>query len=161
VWQSLFTVTNAVALVAWAVLILAPRRPAPLSLILYLGVGLLCAAYVAMFGALLLGWADPVRDAGLAATNFGDYSIAGLKNAFRSEGAIAVGWTHYLALDLFTGLWIARDADAKHFARLAPAPVLLLTFLAGPLGLLIWLIVRERRARGPGGWARKGKTPAG
>lgn len=160
-WQALFSLTNAIALAMWLVLILAPRRPVPLSLVLYLGVGLLCLAYVAMFAALLLGWADPVRDAGLGATNFTDYSIAGLKDAFRSEGAIAVGWTHYLALDLFTGLWIARDADAKGFSRLVQAPVLLVTFLAGPVGLLTWLFMRERRARGAGGWTRKGKTPGG
>ena len=58
-----------------------------------------------------------------------------------------LGWTHYLAFDLFTGLWIARDADNKAFGRLVQAPVLVLTFLAGPLGLLIWLVLRERRAR--------------
>jgi len=160
-WQTLFSVTNAIALAMWAVLILLPRRPFPLSLVLYAGVGLLCLVYVAMLAALLAGWADPVRDAGLPAVDFADYSIAGLKSTFRSEGAIAVGWTHYLALDLFTGLWIARDADAKGFSRVAQAPVLLLTFLAGPAGLLVWLFVRERRARGPGGWTRKRKTPAG
>jgi hypothetical protein len=160
-WQALFSLTNAVALIAWAVLVLAPRKPLALSAVLYLGVGLLCLAYAAMLAGLVLGWADPVRDAGLGQTDLSNYSVAGLKDAFRSDGAIVVGWTHYLALDLFTGLWIARDADAKGFSRIAQAPVLLLTFLAGPLGLLLWLAVRERRARGPGGWTRKRKTPAG
>jgi hypothetical protein len=160
-WQTLFALTNAVALAMWIVLIVLPRRPLPLALALYGGVGLLCLAYVAMFAALIAGWADPVRDAGLPAMAFGDYSVAGLKDAFRSEGAIVVGWTHYLALDLFAGLWIARDGDAKGFSRFAQAPVLLLTFLAGPAGLLVWLVVRERRARGPGGWTRKRNTPAG
>jgi hypothetical protein len=160
-WQTLFSLTNAVALAMWIVLVLLPRRPLPLALVLYAGVGLLCLAYVAMLGALLAGWADPVRDAGLPALDMADYSVAGLENAFRSQGAIVVGWTHYLALDLFTGLWIARDADAKRFSRLVQVPFLLLTFLAGPAGLLAWLVVRERRARGPGGWTRKRKTPAG
>lgn len=160
-WQALFSVTNLVAVAAWLVLLLAPRRPLALSFVLYAGVGLLCLVYVAMVATLLAGWADPVRDAGLPPMDLANYSVAGLKDAFRSDGAIAVGWTHYLALDLFTGLWIARDADAKHFSRLGQSPFLLLTFLAGPAGLLGWLVVRERRARGPGGWSRKGKTPAG
>ena len=160
-WQTLFSLTNAIALAMWIVLIVLPRRPFPLALVLYAGVGLLCLAYVAMLAALLAGWAEPVRDAGLPPMDFTDYSIAGLKDAFRSEGSIAVGWTHYLALDLFTGLWIARDADAKGFSRIAQAPILLLTFLAGPAGLLVWLFVRERRARGAGGWTSKRKTPAG
>ena len=160
-WQTLFSLANAVALSMWVVLVALPRRPFPLALVLYAGVGLLCLAYVAMIAALVAGWADPVRDAGLPPMDFGEYSVAGLKDAFRSEAAIVIGWTHYLALDLFTGLWIARDADAKGFSRLAQAPVLLLTFLVGPAGLLVWLVVRERRARGPGGWTRKRKTPAG
>ena len=160
-WQALFSLTNVVAVAAWLMLLLAPRRPAPLALVLYLGVGLLCLAYVAMFVALFGGLADPVLDAGAPAPSLMDYSVAGLKGFFRSDGGLVLGWTHYLALDLFTGLWIARDGDAKGFSRLAQAPVLVATFLAGPLGLLIWLAIRERRARGPGGWARKGKTPAG
>jgi hypothetical protein len=160
-WPALFSITNAIALVAWAILLLAPRRPAPLAIVLYLGVGLLCLIYAASFAALFAGWADPARDAGVPPHTLIDYSVEGLKPFFRSDGGIVVGWTHYLALDLFTGLWIARDADHKGFSRLAQAPVLLLTFIAGPLGLLIYLIVRERRARGPGGWTRKRKTPAG
>ncbi len=160
-WPALFSFTNGVALVAWALLILAPRRPAPLAIVLYLGVGLLCLIYAASFVAMFAGWADPVRDAGVPPPSLAEYSIAGLKPFFRSDGGLVVGWTHYLALDLFTGLWIARDADNKGFARLTQAPILLLTFLAGPLGLLIYLVVRERRARGPGGWTRKRKTPAG
>ena len=159
-WQSLFTLTNAVALIAWALLLFAPRKPAPLSLVLYLGVGLLSLAYAVMFVLLFGGFADPVRDAGAAAVDFTNYSVAGLKPFFRSDGGIVLGWTHYLAFDLFAGLWIARDADAKGFSRIAQAPFLVLTFLAGPLGLLAWLLVRERRARATG-WSRKGKTPAG
>lgn len=58
-----------------------------------------------------------------------------------------IGWTHYLAFDLFIGQWIAKDADHKGFSRVTQAPILLLTLLAGPMGLLIWLLIRERRAR--------------
>src|SRR3546814_18320544 len=58
-----------------------------------------------------------------------------------------VGWVHYLAFDLFAGMWIARDADQKGFSRIVQFPLLVLTLLAGPVGLLAWLIVRERRAR--------------
>ena len=159
-WQSLFTLTNAVALAAWVTLIALPRRPFPLALVLYGGVALLCLAYAAMFAMLFGGLADPVRDAGAPLPDLANYSVGGLQAFFRSEGGIVLGWTHYLALDLFTGLWIARDADAKGFARLVQAPVLLVTLLAGPLGLLVWLLVRERRARAAG-WTRKKKTPVG
>jgi len=146
-WATLFTLTNAVAFLGWAALAFLPRRPAVHSLILYVGVGILCLAYAAMFIALFGGLADPARVAGAGAPDLTDYSIPGLRALFMSDGGIVLGWTHYLAFDLFVGLWIARDADAKGFPRLAQLPVLFATLMAGPIGLVIWLAVRERRAR--------------
>ena len=144
-WQSIFALTNAIALAGWLALLLAPRRPLVLSLVLYAGVALLCAIYAAMFVALLGGLVDPVRAPGAEAASISDYSVRGLRALFASDGGVTVGWTHYLALDLFAGLWIARDADAKGVGRVVQAPILLVTFMAGPLGLLIWLIVRGPR----------------
>ncbi len=42
---------------------------------------------------------------------------------------------------------IARDADAKGFGRVLQVPFLAATFIAGPVGLLGWLFVREPAAR--------------
>lgn len=159
-WDTLFGFTNLVALVGWIVLLFLPRKPLPLSLVLYLGVGLLCLAYAAMFAGLFGALVDPVRDPGAPLPSLLNYSVDGLQDFFRSDGGLVLGWTHYLAFDLFVGLWIARDADGKQIGRLVQAPVLLLTYFAGPIGLLVWLIVRERQARAAG-WARTRKTPAG
>ena len=145
-WQTLFEVTNLIAVLAWALLLFAPRRPLALTLVLYAGIGLLCLIYTALFLALLAGWLDPVRNPG-SAPSLTDYSVRGLMALFASEGGIVVGWTHYLALDLFTGLWIARDGDGKRISRFVQAPILFATFMAGPFGLLLWLIVREPAAR--------------
>ena len=71
----------------------------------------------------------------------------GLRALFMSDAGVVIGWTHYLAFDLFTGLWIARDADAKGFGRVLQVPFLAATFIAGPVGLLSWLVVREPTAR--------------
>ncbi len=146
-WSALFGLTNIVALVSWAALLLLPRGPRLSALILYAGVGLLCLAYVGIIVSSHAGWVDPGRLPGAPPPNFLDYNIAGLRNLFLSDAGMVLGWTHYLALDLFAGLWIAKDADNKGFSRLVQAPFLLLTFLAGPVGLLLWLLVRERRAR--------------
>lgn len=135
-WSAIFSATNAISLIAWALLILGPRGPKAAAIILYFGVGLLCLAYTAMFISQL-------------ETVFrGDFTgISGIRSLFANDGGIVLGWTHYLAFDLFIGQWIAKDADHKGFARIAQAPVLLLTLFAGPIGLLIWLFIRERRAR--------------
>ena len=146
-WAAIFTLTNVIALAGWAALAFLPRRPAVHSLILYAGVATLCLAYAAMITVLFGGLADPARVPGATEPDLMDYSVAGLRAFFMSDGGIVLGWTHYLAFDLFVGLWIGRDADAKGFSRLAQLPILILTLMAGPIGLLIWLIVRERRAR--------------
>lgn len=150
-WAGLFGFTNLVAVIGWAMLLLLPRRPAVLSIVLFAGVGLLCLAYAAMFGALFFGGVDPGRVAGAPSAGLGtyleNYSIEGIRSLFMSDAGIVIGWTHYLAFDLFVGLWIARDGDGKGLSRWLQLPFLVLTFVAGPVGLLLWLIVRERRTR--------------
>lgn len=135
-WSTLFAATNAIALVAWALLIFGPRGSRTAAIVLYFGVGLLCLAYAAMFVAQF----DSLIGDGVT-------GIEGIRALFAKDGGIVLGWTHYLAFDLFIGQWIAKDADHKGFSRIAQAPVLLLTLFAGPIGLLIWLVIRERRAR--------------
>lgn len=144
-WGLLFSAVNVLALIAWVLLIFLPRAPAILSAVMYAGVGILCLVYSVCLIGILAGF---LPSEGGAGANF--TTIEGVRAIFGSDGGVTVGWTHYLAFDLFVGLWIARDADAKHFSRLVQAPILVATFMAGPLGLLIWLAVRERRARGQG-----------
>lgn len=135
-WSTLFNASNAISLVAWALLILGPRSPRMAAIILYFGAGLLCLLYSVFF----LSQLETVFS--------GDFTgIEGIRALFQSDGGVVLGWTHYLAFDLFIGQWIAKDADHKRFSRITQAPVLLLTLFAGPIGLLVWMIVRERRAR--------------
>lgn len=147
-WDQLFGAVNLIALVAWIALILLPRWPALLAALLYLGVGLLCLVYAVCLVGVLSGL---IATEGGGGANFS--TIEGVRAIFASDLGVTIGWTHYLAFDLFVGIWIARDADAKHIYRLAQAPVLLATFLAGPLGLLLWLAIREPAARRLGRWS--------
>ena len=144
-WAGLFSMVNVMALIAWAGLIALPRWPALLSGILYLGAGLLCLIYAVCLIGLLSGL---IPNAGGGGADF--TTIEGVRSIFASDAGVTIGWTHYLAFDLFVGLWIARDADAKGVSRFIQAPILLATFMAGPLGLLIWLALREPAARRQG-----------
>ena len=146
-WATLFSLTNAVAMCGWLALAVLPRKPLTLSAVLYLGVGLLCLAYATLFILSIGQLIDPMRVAGTAEPDLLDYSIAGLRPLFMSDGGIVIGWTHYLAFDLFVGLWIARDADSKGIGRLVQLPFLFFTLMAGPIGLLSWLLFRETRSR--------------
>ena len=144
-WPVIFSLINILALLGWVLLIFFPRKPLTHSAVLYLGVALLCLIYAVCFALFLSGSVDPGAISG--AGEPGATSIEGVRALFMSDGGVVIGWTHYLAFDLFTGLWIARDADAKRFGRVWQSPFLLATFIAGPVGLLAWLVARERAAR--------------
>lgn len=145
-WDLLFVMTNGIAGAGWVALAILPRSERVLGAVLIAGVGLLCAFYLVMFAGLVAGLVDPVRDSGRAAPTF-EYTVGGLKAMFAARGAIVIGWTHYLAFDLFVGLWIARDADQCRVGRPMQIPFFLATFLAGPIGLLAWLLARGRLVR--------------
>lgn len=141
-WDTLFLLVNYWAFGGWLLLAFAPRGPKILALVLYAGVFLLALAYAIMLIGFVTGTIDPGGPGGGSFT-----TLAGVMKLFDSPGGATLGWTHYLAFDLFTGLWIARDADNKGFSRIVQIPFLFLTLMVGPVGLLAWLIVRERRAR--------------
>ena len=69
-------------------------------------------------------------------------TLGGVTAMLSVPGAALAGWIHYLAFDLMTGLFIANNA-AKHgigYAWLLPC--LVLTFLLGPIGLLLYMLIR-------------------
>ncbi|MBK8986643.1 MAG: DUF4281 domain-containing protein [Chloroflexi bacterium] len=57
------------------------------------------------------------------------------------EGALA-GWSHMLALDLFTGAWIYRQCRRLGAPAWVRIPALLFTLMTGPFGLLLFLVWR-------------------
>jgi hypothetical protein len=141
-WDTIFLLANYWAFAGWIALAFLPRGPKTLAAILYAGVFLLCLAYAVMIIGFLTGGIDSGGAGGADFT-----TLNGVMKLFDSPGGAALGWTHYLAFDLFVGMWIARDADQKGFSRIVQFPFLFLTLMAGPVGLFGWLVMRERRAR--------------
>jgi hypothetical protein len=58
------------------------------------------------------------------------------------EGA-TIGWTHFLAFDLFVGHWIYRDSRLRNFSVWLMGPILFLTLMLGPVGFLLYLITKQ------------------
>ena len=145
-WDAIFSFTNIVALLGWVVLAVWTRTPRTFAIVLNLGVGLLCLTYAILVVMLFANLVNPGRIPGTAEPDLLVYSIAGLRPLFMSDGGIVIGWTHYLAFDLFVGRWIARDADTKGVGRLAQLPFLFVTLMAGPIGLLSWILFRQIRS---------------
>src|SRR5437016_3412191 len=77
-------------------------------------------------------------------------TLDGIRHLLGSPVGAAAGWAHFLVFDLFVGRWIYLDSRDRRISPLATAPVLVLTVLAGPLGLGAYLAVRAARPRSPG-----------
>jgi hypothetical protein len=79
-----------------------------------------------------------------AGTTSGDFSsLAGVRELFSSDWALLAGWVHYLAFDLFVGAWIAAQGERAGLSRLFLVPVLPLTFLFGPMGFFLFIVLRR------------------
>ncbi len=75
-------------------------------------------------------------------------TLQGVRQLFSNDWALLAGWVHYLAFDLFVGAWIARDAARANLSRLVLVPVLPLTFLFGPAGFLLFVIIKAASGKG-------------
>jgi hypothetical protein len=129
-WDALFGAASSSALVAWAALILLPRWPVLVRMLRY---GLLTGLAL-LYVTLIFGYFFGVEGGGFN-------SITQVRALFASDPVLVAGWVHYLAFDLFVGLWIASQADAIGFNRFLQAPILAATFMFGPLGLLLFYAV--------------------
>ena len=130
-----FSLASTVAMVGWVALLLLPRWPLLVSTLRFGVIGLLSIAYV----TLIMVYFFRVEGGG-----FG--SITEVRQLFLSDGGLLAGWIHYLAFDLFVGLWIADRADRAALGRLIQAPILIATFMFGPLGLLMFYATRGAQA---------------
>lgn len=134
VHQRAFMVLNATTAPWWLAMIVLPRSRVTARLVDRMPVVL--AGLGVSYGALLFSNAADER------IDFTDAESV-RRGLQRPEGFLA-GWAHYLAFDLFVGRWIWRTAlDDDRGCRIA----LLLTWLAGPLGLTVFLAQRRIRPR--------------
>jgi hypothetical protein len=128
-----YRIMNLTPLLWWLAMIIAPKWRITKALTTSRG---LFAGLAIFYSAFLL---KAITEVG--PLNYGMYE-QGPRRLFKSNAGILAGWAHYLAFDLFVGVWIYRTGLAeKRSTRLS----LLLTFLAGPLGLLSFLVQRGLR----------------
>jgi hypothetical protein len=132
-----FKLANGTALLAWIALVCSPSRVAWAPAVWRVtGRWLPLALAVVYLAMLATHW----RGQG----GFG--SIAEVRALFDVPGALVAGWVHYLAFDLFVGSWIAERAGAAHMPHALLVPILLMTFMFGPLGLLAFALLKPKVA---------------
>jgi hypothetical protein len=131
-----FSIVNLIATASWILLVILPRQRWVTEIVTRVAVPLFFAiVYV-----------------GIVATTFGRTpggftTLAAVGTLFSNPWALLAGWVHYLAFDLLVGTWEARDAREHGVPHLLLVPCLVLTFLFGPAGWLLYRGVRLARKK--------------
>ena len=133
--ETVFSITSAGAMVAWVALIAARFIPALRRWVDPAAGYVLPALLSAAYGVLLFSYWSQSDGGGFA-------SLASVSALFAVPEVLLAGWIHYLAFDLFVGGWIARTGSAAGISPLLLTPILLATFLAGPVGYLAYVLLR-------------------
>jgi hypothetical protein len=130
--ELVFLVCNNGVLPAWVLLAVAPHWVWTQRIVHAVWIpAVLGIAYAAAFAT------SPGMPEG---AGFG--SLPGVMLAFSVPHFALAGWIHYLAFDLFVGAWEVRDARRNGIHHLWVVPCLLLTLMLGPIGLLLYVVVR-------------------
>ena len=135
-----YLAANWIAMAFWLVMILArfikPMRGWADPLCGYIVPALFALTYLIML-AMKLGGAQ--GDMG---------TLQGVQTLFAQPNMLLVAWVHYLAFDMFVGGWISRTGDAEGVSPWLLTPILLLTLFFGPVGFLLFVLLRLVRRRG-------------
>jgi hypothetical protein len=79
----------------------------------------------------------------VAAVVVGDPGPQTVGALLATPAGATIAWVHFLAFDVFVGRWAYLDSRIRGVHPVVMAPILLLTFLFGPMGLLSYLVVRS------------------
>jgi hypothetical protein len=142
-WESTFTVVNFWPLAFWLLLAFGRRTELTAKIVLFGGTLPLALTYTVLMVMFLTGSIDPVRPLGAAAAPMDFTKLSGVMALLASKGGATIGWIHYLAFDLFVGLWVARNADRYAIARWVQVPLLFFVLMFGPIGLVLYLLLRQ------------------
>jgi len=138
----IFKIANWLVLAGWLALVLAPIRRAPLVLAARIAAAAVATIYVCLLVRGLISGPGLPEGAGFS-------TLDGVVALLSRPEAILGAWVHFLAFDLFVGSWMAEDAPKAGVPHWLLIPLLGLTLMAGPAGLLLYLLVaafRRRRA---------------
>ncbi|MFT5675508.1 MAG: hypothetical protein ACI808_001439 [Paraglaciecola sp.] len=135
-FEQLFASAGSLAMLGWLILVFLPRGWKWLNLIASMLIPLILSVLYSFLIARYFFSAGGGFD-----------SLANVQRLFTYPAVALAGWVHYLAFDLFVGGIIAKQADEIGLSRLLQAPVLLLTFMFGPFGYLLFMLIKVAMLR--------------
>ena len=136
-FENIYLIANLGIIPFWLLLILAPQSRATQILVNSIILPLiLSTAYVyIIYQTILLD--EPIFKI------FNLYlSLDNLYTVFATESFLLIFWLHFLALSIFLGSWVSRDAVKHNMSKTIALVPLILIYFTGPLGLLLYWIIR-------------------
>ena len=80
--------------------------------------------------------------------NFSLYlGLENLSNLFSNNSYLIIFWIHFIAINLFTGGWIVKDAQKLSINKILIIIPLIVTYLIGPVGLFVYWLIRIFHAK--------------
>ena len=129
--ETIFLIGNNLAMIGWILLVFAPKWRWTKRIVIYGSIPLLLG--IAYLFIIVFSFGD-------GEGGFG--SLEGVQQLFQNPWMLLAGWLHYLAFDLFVGSWELSNAQKLDINHFLVIPCLLLTFFFGPIGLLLYFIIR-------------------
>jgi hypothetical protein len=129
--DQVFQICSNLALAGWLILVLLPGWYSADKFI----IGIIIMLFALTYAWLLFANFN-VSDMG----KFG--SLQGVMELFQNPTVVTAGWIHYLAFDLLAGLFIRTNARKHGISHWLVIPCLLLTFMFGPVGILLYVLIR-------------------
>ena len=130
---TIFSIANTMAMPMWLLMIILPNWKVTRFLINYRVIPILLSLlYVFYMISHIQG--------GGGGLDFG--SLSSVMSLFTLENAVMAGWVHYLAFDLLIGMWMLNQNEKLGIHQLLMAPCLFFTFMLGPVGFLLFMILR-------------------
>ena len=136
-FENIYIFSNYGILPFWLMLIAAPRSKITQILVNSIILPLiLSTAYVyVVYQAILL-------DEKIFETFKLYLSIDNLYTIFATESFLLIFWIHFLALSLFLGSWVSRDAVKYNIPRKIVVFPLVLIYFTGPVGFILYWTIR-------------------
>lgn len=134
--SKIFTTQSRLVMVGWLALLVMPFW-APAKLVT---LGVLAAICVVYAYIIVFGKKYEINERPSSVKGF--FSLKGVMRLFENPRNTLAAWIHILAFDLTVGLVISLDALQQGISNWLVVPVLFLTLMFGPSGLLVYLIIR-------------------
>jgi len=70
------------------------------------------------------------------------FRLDNLYTVFANESFLLFFWLHFVTVNIFLGSWVANDANRYMISKKIVALPLILIYFSGPVGLVLYWLVR-------------------